>query len=527
VREGIRAVKFRLALFVAAASGFIALSYEILWYRLYSFVSWGAPRAFGSLLAAYLLGIAIGSFRARAYCDESGQAGEKPRMLVLARFLFLSNMLSFVVAPVLGYAATLTHWLYSLVAVAVATTLLGAILPLVSHFAIPPDDRAGARLSYLYLANILGSAAGSLLTGFVAMDVMSTRGIAVTLGLLGIGLASVVLLQTGLSPMKLLSHGVEFAFVAFGMVFLSHPLFDQLYERLLFKERFTKDVRFAETFENRSGVIHVTDDGRVWGGGAYDGSINTSIAKNQNWIVRAYTVPAMHPEPKAMLMIGLASGSWAEVLANAPGLEKFTIVEINPGYLELIARHSQVASILHNPKVEIVIDDGRRWLLAHPEAKFDTIVMNTSWHWRAHMSDLLSKEFLEIARAHMNPGGLLFYNTTSSHDVFKTALDVYPYALRVLNFVAVSDSPVTLDKERWKKLLLDYRIEGAKILDPEKKEDKVVLDVLVDLADSVNRPPQDYGLESRDSLLTRMNDGTVITDDNMACEWREYFPDEF
>lgn len=520
-------MKFRLALFVAAASGFIALSYEILWYRLYSFVSWGAPRAFGSLLAAYLLGIAIGSFRARAYCDEEGHAGARARMLVLARFLFLSNMLSFVVAPVLGYAATMTHWLYSLFAVAIATTLLGAILPLVSHFAIAPDDRAGARLSYLYLANILGSTAGSLLTGFIAMDFMSTRGIAVTLGLLGVGLASVVLFQTGLSMMRLVSHGVEFAAVAFGMVFLSHSLFDQLYERLLFKDRFTKDVRFAETIENRSGVIHVTDDGRVWGGGAYDGAINTSIVKNQNWIVRAYTVPAMHPEPKAMLMIGLASGSWAEVLANAPGLEKFTIVEINPGYLELIARHPKVANVLRNPKVEIVIDDGRRWLLAHPEAKFDTIVMNTSWHWRAHMSDLLSKEFLEIARAHMNPGGLLFYNTTSSHDVFKTAVTVYPYALRVLNFVAVSDSPVTLDKERWKNLLLDYRIDGEKILDPTKKEDKLVLDALVDLADSVNRPPQDDGLESRESLISRMNDGTVITDDNMACEWREYFPDEF
>ena len=520
-------MKFRLALFVASASGFIALSYEILWYRLYSFVSWGAPRAFGSLLAAYLFGIAIGSFRARAYCDEQGQPATRARMLVLARFLFLSNMLSFAVAPVRGYAATLTHWLYSLVAVALATTLLGAVLPLVCHFAIAPDDRVGARLSYLYLANILGSTAGSLLTGFVAMDVMSTRSIAVTLGVLGVGLAAAVLVQSGLSTMKVLSHGVEFAVVAVGMVVLSHTLFDQLYERLLFKERFTKDVHFVETIENRSGVIHVTDDGRVWGGGAYDGAINTSLVSNQNWIERAFAVSELHPEPKSMLMIGLASGSWAEVLANAPGLEKLLIVEINPGYLELIARHPEVASVLRNPKVEIVIDDGRRWLLAHPAAKFDAIVMNTSWHWRAHMSDLLSTEFLEIARAHMSAGGLLFYNTTSSHDVFKTAVTVYPYALRVVNFVAVSDSPIAFDKERWKRLLLEYRIDGERAIDPSKKEDSAALDGLVDLADSVNRPPRDYGLESRDSLISRMSDGTVITDDNMACEWREYFPDAF
>lgn len=254
-------MKFRVAIFVAAATGFIALSYEILWYRLYSFVSRGAPRAFGSLLAASLLGIAIGSYLAHLYCDEHGG---RSRMLILARFLFLSNLLSFVVAPALGYTATLTHWLYSLAAVACATALLGAVFPLLRHFATPRDDRAGARLSYLSLASILGGAAGGLLTRFIAMDFLSTRGIAVTLGLLGIGLAAVVLFRAGLSTAKKVSHGAEFALVAFGMVFLSHPLFDQLYERLLFKDRFTKDLHFTETIENKSGVIQVTEDGRVW-----------------------------------------------------------------------------------------------------------------------------------------------------------------------------------------------------------------------------------------------------------------------
>jgi spermidine synthase len=519
-------MKFRLAAFVAGASGFIALSYEILWYRLYSFVSWGAPRAFGVLLAAYLLGIAIGSFRVRSYCED-GEASRSRGVLVLARYIFVASLLGYAVAPTLAYTATITHWLFALATVVVATTVLGAILPLVSHLAILPDDRAGAQLSYLYLWNIVGSTAGSLLTGFVAMDHLSTRAIALGLGLLGIGLAATVFSFSEIATSKVISHALELCVAAVAMVLLSRPLFDQLYERLLYKERFTSDVRFTETIENRSGIISVTPDGRVWGGGAYDGAINTSIVRNQNWIVRAYLVPALHPNPKRMLMIGLASGSWAEVLANTPGLESFTIVEINPGYLELIARHPEVAPVLINPKVSIAIDDGRRWLLAHPDAKFDTIVMNTSWHWRAHMSDLLSTEFLELARAHMNPGGLLFFNTTSSHDVWKTALTVYPYALRVVNFAAVSDAPLALDKRVWKDLLTTYKLDGDPILDLSKKEDKAALDALVSLSDSVDRPPEDYGLESRESLLSRMSDGTVITDDNMICEWREYFPDEF
>ena len=47
---------FALTLLIAAASGFISLSYEILWYRVISYASWGLPGAFGLLLAAYLFG---------------------------------------------------------------------------------------------------------------------------------------------------------------------------------------------------------------------------------------------------------------------------------------------------------------------------------------------------------------------------------------------------------------------------------------------------------------------------------------
>ena len=40
-----------------------------------------------------------------------------------------------------------------------AAFLLGLVLPIVSHLGIAPSEAVGARLSYLYLANIVGSAA--------------------------------------------------------------------------------------------------------------------------------------------------------------------------------------------------------------------------------------------------------------------------------------------------------------------------------------------------------------------------------
>src|SRR5690606_15396146 len=151
--------------------------------------------------------------------------------------------------------------------------------------------------------------------------------------------------------------------------------------RLLYKQRFTEDTRFADVIENKSGVITVTQDDTVYGGGAYDGRFNTSLESDRNGILRAYGVGALHPAPKRMLMVGLASGSWAKVLSCLPGLEKLTIVEINPGYVGLIRKHPEVSGILDDPKVEIVIDDGRRWLHRHDE-RFDFVVQNTTWHWR-------------------------------------------------------------------------------------------------------------------------------------------------
>lgn len=46
-RPRVGLLNFAVALAVAGAAGFIALSYEILWYSVISFANWGLPGAFG------------------------------------------------------------------------------------------------------------------------------------------------------------------------------------------------------------------------------------------------------------------------------------------------------------------------------------------------------------------------------------------------------------------------------------------------------------------------------------------------
>jgi spermidine synthase len=514
-----------VALAVAAAAGFIALSYEILWYRVISYASWGLPGAFGLLLAAYLFGLAVGSRIAGAFCKDDAQAGDKRQLRALALFTFVANLVAWLVVPAFGLSAKRYDWPPALAAVAVASALLGAILPLVAHFGIAPDDKAGANLSYVYLANIVGSSAGSLITGFVFLDAWPLQTIGAVIACVGMMLVGALVLLADMGAARRLATAASLVVVSALLVKATPRVYDRIWERLQYKGDFDeRSTRFLDVVETKSGVIAVTQDGTVYGGGAYDGKVSTSIRWDRNGIFRAYSVGAMHPAPRRVLMIGLATGAWAQVVANLPGVEKLTIVEINPGYLQLIAKYEQVKSLLTNPKVEIAIDDGRRWLNRHPDQRFDAIVMNTTWHWRGHSTNLLSVEFLHLARSRLAPGGLLFFNTTSSDDVKRTAATTFPYAMRVWNFMAVSDAPFTFDKERWRAALLTMTIDGKHVVTIEDKADEEFLADMLAVADSIRQqPPSAEGLEGRESVLTASiaAGGHVITDDNMLPEWRQ------
>jgi len=75
------------------------------------------------------------------------------------------------------------------------------------------------------------------------------------------------------------------------------------------------------------------------------------------------------------------------------------------------------------------------------------------------------REFLDLARQLLKPGGILYYNSTFSRDVQHTGASHFPYAYRFGPFLAVSDRPIQIDKQRWRSTLLAYRMDGKPILD--------------------------------------------------------------
>jgi predicted membrane-bound spermidine synthase len=86
-----------------------------------------------------------------------------------------------------------------------------------------------------------------------------------------------------------------------------------------------------------------------------------------------------------------------------PGVESIDVVEINPAYLDLTRSYPELAPLLDDPRIHIHIDDGRRWLKRNPHTRYDLIVQNITYHWRANAGNLLSREYLSEVRTHLNP----------------------------------------------------------------------------------------------------------------------------
>jgi len=529
-KEGLPLLPFGVALILCAATGFLSLSYEIVWFRFFAFVSGTSALSFGLVLGAFLAGIALGSFGGSVLCEASGD-GETPlRALILA--LVIGSLAGFVYIPATSWliASGVSKFVYGsvmLVGIVMVAGLLGCTLSLLSESCIAPDRWAGAKLSYLYLANIAGSVAGSLGTGFVLMDHLGIGAISILLSVTGLGLGLALLLSQ--TPRRWPDrYLVAACCIGIPVIAISaDPLFSRLYDHILFRTAYGGAAHFAfghvaATVENKHEVINVTTDKVAFGGGMYDGMINVDIIDDRNNLERPFALSFFAPAPREVLIIGLATGAWAQVIANHPQLERLTIVEINPGYLGLISRYPEVASLLKNPKVEIVIDDGRRWLNRHPERKFDAIVQNTTWFFRAHASNLLSEEYLKLNLAHLKKNGIAMYNTTNSDRAARTACVTAPAAMRLSTMMVISNEPLSLDAARWERTLLAYRIDGRKVIDPADPRQRERLAALwADVATlpraDDQRPPA--FLESCASILERTTGKRLITDDNAGEEW--------
>lgn len=159
-------------------SGALALVYQVVWTRMMTHVFGSTAVAVGTVLAAFMGGLAIGSWTFGRIADRLPNrlrlyAGIEVAIAVAAGVSHLALDRLDALYPALydltGGMAPLVAAVRFLCAFALVmgpTILMGATLPVLGRLVVDDLDRVGLRLGTLYAVNTAGAVTGVLVTGF-------------------------------------------------------------------------------------------------------------------------------------------------------------------------------------------------------------------------------------------------------------------------------------------------------------------------------------------------------------------------
>jgi hypothetical protein len=102
-----------------------------------------------------------------------------------------------------------------------------------------------------------------------------------------------------------------------------------------------------------------------------------------------------------------------------------------------------------------------------------------------------------------------------------TGVSIFPFGMRLANFMAVSDEPLQLDANRWLEVLSRYKIDGKPVFDLSQEQQRSRLQEVMAMVTTMDRNIRTgfFTLESADHIRARTGSVRVITDDDMGTEW--------
>lgn len=277
---------------------------------------------------------------------------------------------------------------------------LGAAFPLGNALAHDAAGGVGRRTGALYLATTAGNVVGSVGTGFALLPWLGLQGSLWLLAVLAVGAAL---------PVVRVDRPSLAAAACAVLVLLAPARWAP--DRLLwatFPAGRAQDGNLLEIREGREQIMVVTgsEEGpaRLWTSGH---PMTSTTPHAQRYMRLLAHLPLLTgPEPERVLVIAFGAGNTAHAASLHPSVTRLEVVDRSRGVLELAHwfRHAN-RDVLSDPRVAVFVDDGRHHLLTHGDARYDLIVLEPPPLAAAGVSALYAREFYELARQRLAPGG--------------------------------------------------------------------------------------------------------------------------
>ena len=473
-------------------TGFLAIGYEIVWFRILGILLKNSAYVFPSILAVYLLGIALGSFGMKTWLNKNERIDRRrlffqvqfcAALSVLAIFLayffatkytdfsYLTRE-SFRIDPhpyirvftlpwasdpkflPLAWYSLLDILFWPLVFVLIPTFFMGASFPLISSLALVKKNEEGRTVARVYFFNILGNVLGGVVTGFLLLVHFGTE--VTVLGFIVVGLLfGFCLIEGGYS---LFRKGIKALTIVLVIVFavIAFPKRGELYTLMHNDER--GGPLKLELEEGLEGVIATYHNGEERVINYINGSSHGG-RPGYRFQAQALETIGFMPNAKRALVIGYGTGSTLETVLRMDTLEEIVLVELNGTLITNLKKIPFFAEMLKDPRLRVIIEDGRRYLLRSRE-KFDMVLIDPFRTVQGYSNNLFSKEFFGIVRAHLSPGGVFMVWMDEIMTVARTAATVFEDVRLYLRpdggFCIASNQRLTPDDKTLRRVLSKF-----------------------------------------------------------------------
>jgi len=176
----------------------------------------------------------------------------------------------------------------------------------------------------------------------------------------------------------------------------------------------------------------------------------------------SHLVMLQHSAPKSVLLLGNGIGGiLRQILKHNP--QSLIYLQLDPEILRASKKFlpSQEKNILSDPRLKIIHEDAG-FFMKRTKKRFDLIIINMPDPVTLSINRFYTKEFYEIARSHLNKGGILAARISSKESIisnelarynasaYNTLKSVFHYVEYIpgenLIFIASDDLNITIDK---------------------------------------------------------------------------------